>query len=184
MRPALVFFSLFSLVSAQDSGLKIAVIEGQDAINNVNQSIAREPVVRVTSDSGAPVEGASVTFVLPSVGPGGSFPNGANALTVTTDRDGRAVARGIRFHRVGRFQLRVNASYRGQNATAFVDETNISGTSSSHTGPSSKVWIILAVAAGAAAGGILAATHSGGSSSSSNTPIVITPGTPTVGGPH
>lgn len=183
MRPALVFFLLFNCVYAQEARLRIDVLEGQDAVNNVNQPIAREPAVRVLDAAGKSVEGATVVFALPSVGVGGIFPNGTNTLTVTTDRDGRAVARGIRFRQTGKFQIRVSASYQGQTASILIDQTNISGVSSSK-GPSSKVWIIVAVAAGAAAGGIFAATHGGGSSSSSSAPIVITPGTPTVGGPR
>ena len=46
-----------------------------------------------------------------------------------------------------------------------------------------KAWIILAICGGAVAGAVIAATHKG-SSSSGTPPIVITPGTPTVGAPQ
>jgi hypothetical protein len=185
VRSALVLFLLASLLQAQEPKLSIVVVEGQDAINNIRQPIARDPVIEVHDQSGAPVEGASVTFFLPGQGPGGTFANGTNTLTTTTDRNGRAVARGIHFsHQTGKFEIRVAASYQGQTASTTITQTNVSGISTSGGGPSHKVWIILAIAAGAAVGGAIAATHGGSSSSSSTAPIVITPGTPTVGGPH
>jgi len=185
VRFAVIFFLIANLAAAQDEKLKVVVIEGQDAINNVHQPLPRDPVVEVQDGSGAPVQGASVTFFLPGTGPGGVFGNGTNTLTVTTDRTGRAVARGIHLNQqTGRFEIRVIASYQGQTATAFIAQTSVAGISTSGGGGSKKIWIILALGAAAAAGGAIAATHGGSGGSSSNAPIVITPGTPTVGGPH
>jgi len=185
VRSAVVLFLLASLLSAQDAKLSIVVVEGNDAINNLRQpSTMRDPIVEVRDAAGAPVEGASVTFFLPSQGPGGVFANGTNTLTATTDRNGRAVARGIHPTAAGRFEIRVAASYRGQTGSAVITQTNVSGISASGSGSSHKLWIVLAIGAAAVAGGVIAATHGGSGSSSSNAPIVITPGTPTVGGPH
>ena len=166
--------------------MNVVPVEGQDAINNIRQPGSRELVVEVQSGDGARVEGASVTFFLPSTGPGGTFANGTNTLTAITGRDGRAAARGIRFTQTGRFEIRVIASYQGQTATAVMNETNVSGISASGGGGSSKkIWVIVAIGAAAGIGAAIAATHGGsGSASSSNAPIMITAGSPTVGGPH
>ena len=172
---------------AQDSGLRIAIVEGDGAINNIKQKVNVEPVIEVQDDNRKPVPGAAVVFFLPSQGPGGIFSNGSKTLTATTDRAGRAAARGIQYSQTGKFEIRITASYQGQSASASITQTNVSGSSASGQGGgiSAKALIILVAAAGAVAGGVLAATHGGGGSSSSGpVPIVITAGTPTVGGPH
>src|SRR5690242_9189006 len=45
------------------SDLKIVVLEGADAINNIRQHRAKDPVVQVADQAGAPVKDASVTFL-------------------------------------------------------------------------------------------------------------------------
>jgi hypothetical protein len=186
VRASIAILLFASLIQGQDSKLNIVVVEGQDAINNIRQPVTREPVVEVQDEKHEPVQGASITFFLPTQGPGGTFANGTNTMTVTTDRNGRAVTRGIRCSKQpGRFEIRVSASYQGQTASAIITQTNVAGISTSGSGPS-KVWIIVGLGAAAVVGGVLAAKLGGSSSSSSSSsgPIVITPGTPTVGGPH
>ncbi|MEP7353301.1 MAG: hypothetical protein ABI824_08755 [Acidobacteriota bacterium] len=76
-----------------------------------------------------------------------------------------------------------------QTAPPASAQTTIPRVSAPHkTGmrKSTKILIIVAIAAGAAVGAVVA-TRSGGSSSPSSSgtpPIVLTPGTPTVGGPQ
>jgi hypothetical protein len=184
---ALVFLLVVNLLTAQQSGLRITIVEGDGAINNINQKVNVLPVVEVRDESGKLQEGAAVVFSLPTQGPGGIFSNGTNTLTATTDRQGRATASGIRLNRqTGKFDIRVTASLGGQTASATITQTNVSGVSTSGTGGSSKkIWILVAVIGGAAAIGALVAIHHGSSSSSSGPPpIVITPGTPSVGGPN
>ncbi len=172
---------------AQQPGLHIEIVEGDGAINNINQKINVVPVVEVRDESGKPVEGAAVVFFLPTQGPGGTFANGTNTLNATTDRQGRAAANGIRLNRqTGKFDIRVTASQGGQTASATITQTNVSGVSSSGAGggSSKKIWILLAVAGAAAGIGVLVALHHGSSTPSGPPPIVITAGTPTVGGPN
>ena len=45
---------------AQDTSVKIVILEGQGAINNIHLRRAKEPVVQVTEESGAPIQQASV----------------------------------------------------------------------------------------------------------------------------
>jgi hypothetical protein len=175
-------------VWAQDQQPKISIVivEGDGAINNVKERGNREPIVQVVDDNQKPIAGAAVVFFLPNQGPGGTFADGTRSLTVTTDAQGRAVARGIQFNRLsGQMQIRVTATANSQTATATITQTNVAGSSSSGAGLSTtaKVLIVLGVVAAAGAGaGVYLATR-GSSSSSSGLPTAITAGTPTVGAP-
>src|ERR1039458_9533253 len=91
--------------------LFINIVEGEGALNNVKQRVNREPVVQVEDENHKPIAGAAVVFFLPTSGPGGTFANGSQTLTVTTDATGRAAATGIRpNHLTGKMQIRVSAS--------------------------------------------------------------------------
>src|SRR5580693_10262508 len=78
--------------------LNIVIVEGQGAINNVKQRVNREPIVQVEDENHKPVAGVAIIFFLPNDGPGGTFANGSTTLTTTTNAQGQAVARGIRFN--------------------------------------------------------------------------------------
>jgi hypothetical protein len=189
----LLLFNLFSATSAQAqgqqavTGLSITIVEGEGAINNVRQRVNREPIVQVEDQNHKPVAGAVVIFFLPDSGASGTFANGSRMLMTVTDNTGRAAARGIRPNGVsGQMQIRVNASFQGLTASSVISQTALAGSAAA-TGAglstAAKWAIILGVAGGAAVAGAVIATHSGSSSPSTPAPIVINPGTPTVGGP-
>jgi hypothetical protein len=168
--------------------LGIVIIEGEGAVNNIRQRVAREPIVQVEDENHKPIAGAAVTFLLPNQGAGASFANGAKSLTVVTDNKGQAIARGLQPNNVnGQYQIRVNASFRGQNASTTINQSNAITAAAATGGISAKLITILAIAGGAAiAGGVVAATRGGG-----NTPAVvgppattITPGQPSIGAPR
>jgi hypothetical protein len=170
------------------TGLSITIVEGEGAINNIRQRVNREPIVQVEDENHKPIAGAVVIFFLPGQGASGTFPDGSRMLMTVTDNQGRAVARGIRpNNQSGPMQIRVTASFQGLTASSLITQTNAAGAaaaSSAGLSAGAKWAIILGIAGAAAAGGIFAATHGGGSSSpSAPPPIVITPGTPSVGGP-
>jgi hypothetical protein len=180
---------------AQDAPLRlnIVVVEGDGAINNIRQRTAREPIVQVEDQNHKPVAGAAVVFTLPSSGPSGVFPNGSRILTVTTDNQGRAAARGLRLNSSrGQMQIRVTASHRGQTASAVITQTNIIavGAAAAAGGISAKLIAIIAVAGAAVAGGVVAATRGGGNgggattATTANPPTTVTPGSGTVGAPR
>ena|SRR5690242_16132229 len=167
--------------------LRVVIVEGEGAINNIKERVNREPIVQVEDENHKPVAGAAVIFFLPNQGPSGVFPNGTRSLTVTTDAQGRAVASGIRPNNVaGQLQIRVTASYQGQVASATITQTNVAAAGAAAgagLGTTAKLLLIIGLAGGAAAGAIVA-THSGSSSTPSTPPAIsITPGTPTVGAP-
>ncbi len=177
--PALLLSLILALEAAQ-SELKIVVVEGQGAVNNIRQRTAREPVVEVQDSNGRPVAGASVTFILPQNGPSGVFPNGTNVLTMVTDETGRAAGLGLRPNNVaGEFRMRVAATHQGRSASASIAQTNV-GTPAA--GISGKVITILGLAGAAATGGVLVARRVGSKPESAR-PVVV-PGTPEVGRPR
>jgi hypothetical protein len=172
--------------------LNIVIVEGDGALNNLRQRVAREPIVQVEDENRKPVGGALVTFLLPNDGAGATFPNGSRTLTVTTDNQGRAAARGLRPNNVeGKFEIRVNASHEGQTATTVITQTNAlaaAGAVAAGAGISAKLIAILAVAGAAAVGGTAYALTRNGNNTT-NGPVtppasVLTPGTPSVGPPR
>ena len=209
---ALTAFTIFLCLAvfpaaAQNAQLRVVVVDGTQATNNIENGRMADVVVQVQDASRMPVSGASVSFVYPPSGASGVFANGQRTLTVTTGQDGRAAVSGVSPEGgPGQLQIRIAASYQGQTATAVVNQTNISvpvpqsaspSDSSSATQSSAsqgqqrsgasrkkKIWIAVVIAAGVAAGSIAAASGGGSSGSTSQAPtIVLTPGTPTVGGP-
>jgi hypothetical protein len=179
--------------------LNIVILEGEGAINNVRQRVARESIVQVEDENHKPVAGAAVTFFLPGDGPSGVFPNGSRSITVLTDEQGKAAARGVKLNKLqGRMQIRVSVSFQGLTSSAVISQTSMVGAAAAGAGGATAggvaagggisgkmLAIILIVAAGGAAGGVAAATGGGGGSKTpAATPVSVTPGTPSVGPPH
>jgi hypothetical protein len=172
--------------SAPPQKLSIVIVEGEGAINNVRQRLVREPVVQVEDENRRPVAGAVVTFLLPNQGAGATFANGERSLTVVTDQNGRAEARGLQANNIdGQWQMRVNASYQGQTAVATIAQTNTVAAAAATGGISLKLVAILAAAGAAIAAGTVAATRNGGDNGAqTRPPAVVIPGSPSVGGPQ
>lgn len=187
---------LWSTPRAQEgaSKLKISILEGEGAINNVRQRTAREPIVQVTDENNRPIAGAVVLFALPDRGASGTFANGATSMTVTTDAQGKAVATGLRPNTVaGKMEIRVSASHQGQTASATITQTNALGAAAAAGAGGGKILAIVAVIGGAAAAGVIAATRGskGGGTPTPTptptpvpTPTVISAGTPTISPPR
>jgi hypothetical protein len=163
--------------------LNIVIAEGEGTLNNIKQRVNREPIVQVEDENHKPVAGAAVVFFLPTSGPSGTFANGSQTLTVTTDATGRAAATGIHPNRVlGKLQIRVTASANGLSASAIITQTNIAGANVGRGVSTTAKLLIVAVVAGGIAAGVYFGLR--GSGSSPTTGITITPGTPTVGAPQ
>jgi hypothetical protein len=123
-----------AIVSAQQpqrpaeasKGLRIVVLEGEDAVNIVQQKTAVRPMVEVRDSNNLPVAGASVQFTIARTGGGAaaSFANGQTAVTVTTDAVGRAATSPLQALGNGAVRINVQATYQGQVASATVSQTN------------------------------------------------------------
>lgn len=181
--------SLSHTVRAQEAGpptqLNIVIVEGDGAVNNLRQRVVREPIVRVEDQNHKPVAGAAVSFLLPGDGAGGTFVNGGKLLTVTTDANGQAVARGIVANRVaGPYQIHVAASVGKVTATQTIAQSNGAAAATLST-----VAIAGIVAAVVTVGIVVAKVVTGGKSSTSTPPQTPT-GTiglgtgPVFGAPH
>jgi hypothetical protein len=183
-----IFCVLAASADAQTEAIKIAVQEGEGAINNIQEHRAKEPVIQVQHENGEPVAGASVIFQLPDDGPGGIFADNAKMLSVQSDDKGQAIAHGLRPNAVaGKFQIRVTASFHGQTASALVSQINAEPAAAKSN---TRLFVILAIVGGAAAAGAAAALgHKGSSSSTSigavtTPPTILLPGNPSITAPH
>ena len=159
--------------------LNLVVLEGEGATNNIRQRTAREPIVQVQDENHKPVAGAIVVFTLPSNGAGGVFANGAKTLSMVSDNQGQAVARGFRPNGLkGQYQIRVSATHQGQSASTSINQTNavVAASAAAGAGISAKLIAVLVVAGAAAAGGAYYATHSG----SGTTPAATIPAGTTI----
>jgi hypothetical protein len=184
----LLNFSGLPVRGQTPTSLQIVIVEGEGAINNVKQRVNREPIVQVEDENHKPIAGAAVIFFLPNQGPGGTFASGTNSLTTTTNAQGRAVARGIRFNnQAGAMEIRVAASFGGQTASAIITQTNVLGAAASGGSVggmslTTKILIIGAIVGGAVAAGVIVANRGG---STTAVPVTtITSGTVTVGAPQ
>jgi len=166
--------------------LNIVIVEGEGAVNNARQRVARDPMVQVEDENRKPVAGAAVVFLLPNQGAGASFANGARSLTVLTDGKGQAVARGMQTNKLsGQYQMRVTASANGQTTSVSINMTNsIAAGVGAAAGISATKWLLIVGAIGGAAAGAGIALSNGGGTPARPNPTVIAPGSPTVGAPR
>ncbi|MCY4510046.1 MAG: hypothetical protein OXG35_24265, partial [Acidobacteria bacterium] len=104
--------------AAQEEGLRIVVIEGEDSVNIIGQGTAVPTVVEVRDRNDLPVSGASVVFLL---GEGGAatLNAGLSQVAVTTNALGQAAVT-VNPLASGAVQLSVNATFQGQTAAATI----------------------------------------------------------------
>lgn len=165
------------------SGLRILVLEGQNAINSIATKTAVSPVVQVLDAVNQPVEGASVTFEVAPGGPGGTFGN-QPIITTKTDSAGQATAILIPNDNQGPFVIKVTASHQGQTKETRIRQTNDAKSLEAMIPlppkPWYKNWKRWALI-GAAAGGTVAAIVV---FSRSDPKVTISPGAVILGGPR
>lgn len=174
--------------------LKIIALSGQDQMNDLERKIMAPLVVQVLDQNDRPVEGAEVVFRFPLNGPGAIFRSGKNSQTERSNGTGEAAAtHWMANNQVGSFEVHVTATYgnengettiRMSNVTRIVDETATGRAKHASWHSSTWVKVALVVGAAGAAAGIFLAVHGGGHAASSASTVTITPGPPSVGGPH
>ena len=113
-------------VLAQPSaGLQIIALQGSAVTHLVGNRRTEVPVVSIRDANNRPVEGASVTFVLPSTGPSGTFGKDKRELTVVTKANGVAEAKRFRPNgELGEYVIRVTASHSGSAGTLELKQAN------------------------------------------------------------
>jgi hypothetical protein len=166
--------------------LTVRVVEGDGGFNDMKRGLANRPVVEVKDEAGNPVEGATVSFTLPTIGPGGLFADGKTTCTVNTDNQGNARSDPFKPNATeGRYTIRVVATYQGKQGNVVIAQTNtLASGPSIHGGGHKTLWIVVAVAAGAGVGIALALSHKSSSSPAAATPTVLSSGGITIGAPQ
>jgi hypothetical protein len=119
-----VLIPILAASAQQQPPLRIVVVEGEGAVNIIQQQTAVRPLVEVRDRNNLPVAGASVTFTIGGGGQSAAFAGGAQTLTVTTNAAGQAAASSFSAVSSGAVQIQVQAAYQGQIATAAISQTN------------------------------------------------------------
>ena len=164
--------------------LKVVPLAGNGETNDLDRRIMAPLVVQVRDQDDRPVDGADVVFRFPPSGPGAVFAGQKYSLKVRSNDDGQAAAVGWAANKeTGSFEVHVTATYGEQIGESTLTMINVTDATRVVKKPKhwySSRWVklgLLAGAAGAAAGIVLATRGS--------TPTVtISPGSPTIGGPH
>jgi hypothetical protein len=170
--------------------LELRVVEGDGAVYAAGSRATGGVTVLVSDIDGRPVEGATVSFTLPSSGPSGVFATGKRTEIAVTHSDGRAAAWGMQWnHLTGSFEIHITA-VKGQARAAVTSTQSLApadraaaGAHISRGGGNHKIlWIALA-AAGAAVAGVAGASmgkSSAGPAATTSPTSTTQIGTPTI----
>lgn len=176
--------------AAQAQGLlKITILQGEGALNNIQKKMAQSPAVEVKDEAGRAVEGATVVFALPFAGASGKFSSGERTFTTKTDAQGKAMAGPFTPNDTeGRLNINVTATAGERKASIVIPQSNTMAGGMGYTGGRSfPRWLIGLGATGGGIAALLIARGGGGSSSpapSAPVSTTITIGSVTVGGPR
>ncbi|MGC8761166.1 MAG: hypothetical protein ACP5UT_01540 [Bryobacteraceae bacterium] len=150
------------------------IVEGEQAIFNVRQRVARETINKVEDENRKPVAGALLTLTAPRDGSSVGFSNDLHNIPLGTDEMGRAVVRGIRPNHVqGRPTIRITAGKDGMNGSAEMQVLNAAMAAAAGSVSTKLIGILAATSA--AAVGLAGAAWDDGAWSAAQVP-----GTPTV----
>lgn len=169
-------------------GLKIYVLQGEQAVNNVRTGAATAPVVEVRDANDFPVAGAEVTFRTPETGASATFEGGKHEYTNRTDAKGQASAPRMTPNGVeGVFSIQVAAKAGERTGIAVIRQRNSRDEYAAGGAPGAQTkgfwarnkWWLMGVMAGTGAGlGYFFATRDTSSGA------VLKPGTVVIGGPR
>lgn len=194
--PARRFPMLLALLSALPlaaqeparGGLRIYVLQGEQAVNNTRTGAATSPVVEVRDANDFPVAGAEVVFRTPESGPSATFEGGRHEYVNRTDAKGQASAGMMKANNVeGVFSIQVTAKAGDRTAAVVIRQRNSSSEYSMGGAPGTTrrsfwrrhKWLLTAALAGAGAGlGYYFATRDTSSGA------VLQPGAVVIGGPR
>jgi hypothetical protein len=165
--------------TAQAAALMIVVLEGEGAVNIIQQKTAVAPVIEVRDRNDQPVSGAVVRFAIQK---GRASFNGVRTLTTTTNALGRATATGLTPIGGGPLQIGASAAFQGQIAALTIAQTNVvtaaqasaaaaGGTATASSGGVSHTALASIIGgAGAGAAGVFIASKNTSGSTSTTAP--------------
>ena len=142
--------------AAQDEGLRIVVLEGEDRVNVEAGDGGSRVLVEVRDRNDQPVSGASVLFLL-GEGNTATLNAGLSRVVLTTNAPGQAAVT-VNPIAAGEVELSVSAAFGGETATVVIVLANVAAAS--------EATAAEATAAGASATSGADGASSGGSASS------------------
>jgi hypothetical protein len=182
--------------AADPSLLEIRVVEGDGASYVIGSRATRGVTVLVTDETGKPVDGAIVSYLLPSNGPGGTFTSGTRTEVLSTKADGRAVVWGMQWNNTpGPVEMRITAvkgaARAGTITTLYLTNPDVSAhLSPAETAPAGKtkvtygrhkwIWVTLAVAGAAVVGAAIAGGIGSPASATPSAAAGVQIGAPTI----
>lgn len=166
------------------TSIKLAVVQGEGAINNIEKRVVTEPIVEVRDQENRPVKGAEVVFTTPATGPSATFFGASRTYTVKSDENGRARGTGLSPNvEEGTYPIEVTATLGNLQTSVSITQTNARAPEMKTAKKNVFGWRLLtAIGAGAAAAIVAAARRDGGNGSS--TPTSISVGGVSVGAPR
>lgn len=189
----IVFFASLPLLASQDpagSALQMRIVEGgkPNTIPCKGEPQSKQMVIEITF-GGKPVQGVVVSFVVPLQGPSATFVNESRTMQISTDENGQAVISALRPNKLGgTFEIAVNASYQGEQATLRIPQENEKQVKCGTNGKT--IGLLALLGGGAVVGAAVALGHKGGSNSSPSSPttptsttVSISPGSGAFGHP-
>ncbi len=141
--------------TAPTSGLRILVVEGEDAVNIVEQKTAVAPIVEVRDRNDQPVAGAVVRFAIRG---GRATFGGPRTLTLTTNAAGRAAVTTLTPTGSGVVQISATAAFQGQTAAVTIAQTNVMSAAAASGAGASGGAAGAGGAAGSSGGGLSVTT--------------------------
>jgi hypothetical protein len=180
---ALVSGGRYVASTEQAAALKIVIVEGEGAVNIIQQKTAVAPVIEVRDRNDQPVSGAIVKFAITK---GRASFNGARTLSVTTNAAGRATAAGFTPAGSGPLHIAASAAFQGHTAAVTIAQTTVAsaaeassvaaGTSAASSSGGGLSHTALAAILGGAGAGVAGAAFAAkaASSDSSGPPSIFT----------
>lgn len=119
--------------------LRITILDGEGALNNIRERTAREPIVQVEDENHKPVAGALVLFTIHGQdAAGATFANNLTTYQTTTDAAGRATAKGLRpNNQTGEIAIAVAVTVGALTASTVIHQKNVDPDAAT-TAPQSK----------------------------------------------
>ncbi|HMD33958.1 MAG TPA: hypothetical protein VKH42_03270 [Vicinamibacterales bacterium] len=155
----LILTSTVGHAQTPPAGLRIVIVEGENAVNVIQQKTAVAPVVEVRDRNDQPVAGVVVQFAIRS---GKATFGGPKTLAVTTNTAGRAAVTTLTPTGGGALQINATASFQGQTASITIAQTNVMTVAQAAAVSSAGAGGGAGAGAGGAAGGGAAAGSGAG----------------------
>ena len=162
--------------------LKLLILQGKDAVNDIQGRTFTIPIIELRDDNDQPVEGAQVIFSLPANGPGGFFPGNTITFTTRTNVQGQASAPFTPNGVPGRFAIQVTATSGDRFGQTSIPQSN--GTV--EVGAPKRKWFHLSrkkliILAAVGTGTVVAIVLATSGSSNISPTITVSAGPPVFG---